>query len=82
MDHSVIKVKLFVVLLDSHLFLFTVSFTVFNTQSDSQFNLLQRAVETEPAEFWKMIPPTHPMNRGQGVLIRGASEVKLLLWKK
>lgn len=58
MNHCVIKVKLFVVLLDSHLFLFTVCFTVFNTQPDSQFNLLQNSVETEPAEFQKMIPPS------------------------
>lgn len=41
MNHSVIKVKLFVVLLDFHLFLFAVYFTVFNTLPVSQLNLLQ-----------------------------------------
>lgn len=78
MNHSVIEVKLFVVLLESHLFLFTVCFTMFNTQPDSQFNILQNSVETEPTEFWKMTPPpqhtphprTHTPNKqwGQRVL--------------
>lgn len=63
MNHSVIKVELFVVLLDSHFFLFTVCFTVFNTQPDSQYNLLQNSVETEPTEFQKTTPlPLTPAN--------------------
>lgn len=41
MNHSVIKVKLFVVLLDSHLFLFADFHSVYNTLPVSQLNLLQ-----------------------------------------
>lgn len=63
MNHSVMKVKLFVVLLDPHLFFICCLFhSVYNTLPVSQLNLLQ--MESHWAwsnwanrEFWKDDPP-------------------------